>query len=387
VDAAQLQAPQLGRILIAAGLLSEEQLAQALEEQAQTGRRLGEIIVQRGFVSGPALANALAEQHGGVLKTEYGFASGLGGVVARRAASSEAGTSVPPLRPPDPTPMPQLRIADPDAVSVAPEDEQAPAHPEGAPDEPPQQEPEPPQPLGPAEPAPLDQPSEPPPLLRSPGSTPLLRPPEPSAPEPEPEPSFEPAPPTEAPEPPLEPAALRPPPPEPTEEAPVVAEASPPPAPEPTPLAEAAEPVPEPVDVEPEPKPLLRPAPAAGPEQPAGPDDRDELIDSLRARVEAQEVELATLREQLEQERVQKDVQVHVWPEEQPVATTPGPVQTEHYLLCVPTAAGYVLLDRVGGLPTTGQAVEVPEEEGRFTVTKVVRLPRNGRLCAYLQRA
>jgi hypothetical protein len=80
-------------------------------------------------------------------------------------------------------------------------------------------------------------------------------------------------------------------------------------------------------------------------------------------------------------------VQVHVWPEEQPVPTTPGAVQAEHYLLCVPTAAGYVLLDRVGRLPNVGQAVEVPEEEGRFTVTKVVRLPRNGRPCAYLQRA
>jgi hypothetical protein len=117
------------------------------------------------------------------------------------------------------------------------------------------------------------------------------------------------------------------------------------------------------------------------------PDDRDELIESLRARVEAQEIELANLRQQLEQERARKDVQVHVWPEEQPAETPPGPVQAEQYLLCVPTTAGYVLLDRVGALPRVGQPVEVPEEEGRFTVTKVVRLPRNGRPCAYLQRA
>ena len=99
-------------------------------------------------------------------------------------------------------------------------------------------------------------------------------------------------------------------------------------------------------------------------------------------------IELANLREQLEQERAaRKDVQLHVWPEEQPVAAQPGPVQAEQYLLCVPTSAGYVLLDRVGALPRVGQPVEVPEEEGRFTVTKVVRLPRNGRPCAYLQRA
>src|SRR3954449_2782230 len=112
VDAAQIPAPQLGRILVAAGLLNEEQLALALEEQTRTGGRLGEIIVRRGFISGPALANALAEQHGGVLKTEYGFATGLGGDAARRAAS-EGGKSFSPLRPPAPPPMPTLRAAEP----------------------------------------------------------------------------------------------------------------------------------------------------------------------------------------------------------------------------------------------------------------------------------
>jgi len=230
------------------------------------------------------------------------------------------------------------------------------------------------------EPTPLAEATEPIPEpvdLRPPSPEPEEQP-EPAAPEPEflqaPEPER--TPPAEAVEPIPEPVELRPPVPEPVQEAePVV------PEPEPTPPAEAAEPVPELVDLsgsqEPEPE-----QPAA-----AGLDERDELIESLRARVEAQELELAKLREQLEQERTRKDVQVHVWPEEQPVPTTPGPVQAEHYLLCVPTAAGYVLLDRVGGLPSVGQAVEVPEEEGRFTVTKVVRLPRNGRPCAYLQRA
>jgi hypothetical protein len=146
------------------------------------------------------------------------------------------------------------------------------------------------------------------------------------------------------------------------------------PEPEQTPPPEVIESVPEP-EVE------------LSPPEATVPDDRDELIESLRARAEAQEIELANLREQLERERAQRDVQVHVWPEEQPVATPPGPVQAEQYLLCVPTTAGYVLLDRLGALPRVGQAVEVPEEEGHFTVTKVVRLPRNGRPCAYLQRA
>src|ERR671932_1857804 len=108
MDSAQLPAPQIGRILIAAGLLTEAQLAQALEEQAQTGRRLGEIIVQRGFISGPALANALAEQHGGVLKTEYGYASGLGGEVAKRAAADPAAAAAADAEPP----LPRLRTVE-----------------------------------------------------------------------------------------------------------------------------------------------------------------------------------------------------------------------------------------------------------------------------------
>src|SRR5437763_3642500 len=140
VNAAELPAPQLGRILIAAGLLSEEQLAQALEEQEQTGRRLGEIIVKRGLISGHALANALAEQHGGVLKTEYGFASGLGGDVAQKAAAEAVSD----------TPMPMLRTADPAPVTPlrppAPEPEPEPVVEEPVPPQfavPPSPEPEP----------------------------------------------------------------------------------------------------------------------------------------------------------------------------------------------------------------------------------------------------
>jgi hypothetical protein len=247
--------------------------------------------------------------------------------------------------------------------------------------------------------------------LRSLDPAPVEEAPQGFAPEPEivPPPEPEPTPPTEAAEPVPEPVELRPPSPEPHEVSePVAPQPEPlfPSAPEPTPPAEAAEPIPDPVEVRlPAPEPVQEAQPVVVEPEPTPPaaerepepeldlaaatelDDRDELLESLRARVEAQELELAKLREQLEQERTRKEVQVHVWPEEQPVSTTPGPVQAEHYLLCVPTSAGYVLLDRVGGLPSVGQAVEVPEEEGHFTVTKVVRLPRNGRPCAYLQRA
>ena len=55
---------ELGSLLVAAGALTEEQLAAALEEQAETGRRLGRVIVEAGFASEHNVAQALAEQMG-----------------------------------------------------------------------------------------------------------------------------------------------------------------------------------------------------------------------------------------------------------------------------------------------------------------------------------
>ena len=69
----------------------EEQLELALTEQKVTGRPLGEIIVARGFAAAPTVAQALATQHGGLLKTEYGFATGWSG----RSRRGRRGASVP----------------------------------------------------------------------------------------------------------------------------------------------------------------------------------------------------------------------------------------------------------------------------------------------------
>lgn len=67
----------LGELLLARGLLSEEQLAYALAEQRQSARPLGEILVGLGYISAPTMAQALATQRGGVTKTEYGYAVGF----------------------------------------------------------------------------------------------------------------------------------------------------------------------------------------------------------------------------------------------------------------------------------------------------------------------
>lgn len=110
--------PPLGRVLVECGLLTEDQVTQALEEQQRSGRKLGEILVSSGVVSGPAIANALAEQRGTVIKTEYGFGTGL----ASRRRPVEA-VPPPPLDAPPPAPLPAPekpdRVAELEADVVA----------------------------------------------------------------------------------------------------------------------------------------------------------------------------------------------------------------------------------------------------------------------------
>jgi hypothetical protein len=84
VEAAEQAWRPLGELLLAKGLVSQEELDRALTEQEETGRLLGAILVERGFVSGPALAVALAEQYGVELSTERGFGTGLWAEIDRR---------------------------------------------------------------------------------------------------------------------------------------------------------------------------------------------------------------------------------------------------------------------------------------------------------------
>jgi hypothetical protein len=55
---------EFGELLVADGLLTEDQLESALAEQASSGRLLGEIVVGNGYVSAVALARVLSLQHG-----------------------------------------------------------------------------------------------------------------------------------------------------------------------------------------------------------------------------------------------------------------------------------------------------------------------------------
>jgi hypothetical protein len=84
VEAARIRWRPLGRLLVEQGLLTEDELEHALEEQASTGRRLGETLVELGFVSHAALSHALTEQYGIEPKAETGFGTGLRAGIERR---------------------------------------------------------------------------------------------------------------------------------------------------------------------------------------------------------------------------------------------------------------------------------------------------------------
>lgn len=54
----------VGELLIDAGLITADQLRDALAEQARTGERLGQILIRRGYITKQALGQVLQTQHG-----------------------------------------------------------------------------------------------------------------------------------------------------------------------------------------------------------------------------------------------------------------------------------------------------------------------------------
>ena len=53
---------RLGELLLKAGVITEKQLSDALEEQRATGMRLGEILIKNGYIADKQLAQALSAQ-------------------------------------------------------------------------------------------------------------------------------------------------------------------------------------------------------------------------------------------------------------------------------------------------------------------------------------
>ena len=92
-----LEAAPLGALLVSRGFLSEAQLAEALAEQDRAPRPLGAILVDRGLVRPAVVAQALATQHGAILKTEYGFATGFDTLLSVEETSAEPPVSPTPV--------------------------------------------------------------------------------------------------------------------------------------------------------------------------------------------------------------------------------------------------------------------------------------------------
>lgn len=82
----------LGELLVERGLLSAPELDDALAQQQLTGERLGSILVERRIVAGAVLAAILAEQAGSELEREAGFGTGLFAKLAGRGTPAEAAT-------------------------------------------------------------------------------------------------------------------------------------------------------------------------------------------------------------------------------------------------------------------------------------------------------
>ena len=117
MDAADPGWRRLGAVLVEAGLVSEDDLVEALAEQERSGQRLGEVLVERGLVSAAAIANALAEQRGGFLKSEYGFGTGLRALMGQ-ASVPESDAVQPEVPPLSLTQPPELVQEDTPAVAV-----------------------------------------------------------------------------------------------------------------------------------------------------------------------------------------------------------------------------------------------------------------------------
>jgi len=111
--------PQLGELLVRKGLITDDELKHALASQELSGAPLGEILVGLGYASAPAMANALADQHGGPLRTEYGFSIGPAQLVGMPLATTSSPDSVENDRP---TALRRTNSAS-DEDSAAPESE------------------------------------------------------------------------------------------------------------------------------------------------------------------------------------------------------------------------------------------------------------------------
>jgi hypothetical protein len=117
VEAALAPSQLLGELFVEKGLITADELEQALAEQKASGKRLGEILVKKGFVSGPALTTVLAEQLGVEMEKQEGFGSGLWSEIKRRHPRGKAPEGDAPAVPTRPSTAFERRLALIDGMS------------------------------------------------------------------------------------------------------------------------------------------------------------------------------------------------------------------------------------------------------------------------------
>lgn len=121
--------PPLGRLLVDRGLLTEEQLQYALAEQGRTGLPIGQVLISLSYVTAATIAQALATQEGGVVRTEFGLATGFGtpGLVSLPPVSPPQAASAPTwidakvIQLPEPESVPAQEPAPLAVVALEPE--------------------------------------------------------------------------------------------------------------------------------------------------------------------------------------------------------------------------------------------------------------------------
>src|SRR5436309_6893842 len=91
MEAAHITWRPLGELFVERGLITQDELEEALVEQQETRKRLGAILVSRGVVSGPELTSVLVDQLGMELTKESGFGSGLWDEIRRRHPRGDRG--------------------------------------------------------------------------------------------------------------------------------------------------------------------------------------------------------------------------------------------------------------------------------------------------------
>ncbi len=84
VTAASQPRRRIGSLLVQLGLVTEDEVEQALAVQVRSQKPLGELLVEKGLLSRPELTKAVAMQQGVELEEESGFGSGLRAAIEQR---------------------------------------------------------------------------------------------------------------------------------------------------------------------------------------------------------------------------------------------------------------------------------------------------------------